>query len=217
MSVGLILLLAVIVLILFGIAQRILDRMHLTDRQALLFAALIFIGGWIPDIRITPLFYFNIGGALIPLILCIYLLVKADTAWERWRSIIAAVVTGAGIYLLARFLPADPVTMPFDPNYIYGLIGGIVAYILGRSRRGAFFAGVMGVLLATTATAIGNWMSGIEQPLYLGGAGAFDAVIISGVLAVLLAELIGELIERMVRGRNPHPSTEQRHGKEDPT
>ena len=42
MSIGLILLSAVSVLVLFGVAQRVLDKMQLTDRAALLIAAAIF-------------------------------------------------------------------------------------------------------------------------------------------------------------------------------
>lgn len=34
----------------------------------------------------------------------------------------------------------------------------------------------------------------------LGGAGVFDAMIISGILGVLLSELVGEVLERMTRG-----------------
>ena len=33
-----------------------------------------------------------------------------------------------------------------EPNYLYGIAGGVIAYLLGRSRRGAFIAGVVGVL-----------------------------------------------------------------------
>ena len=43
---------------------------------------------------------------------------------------------------------------------------------------------------------------GVDQKLQLGGAGAYDAVVISGLLAVMLAELIGEIVERMTRGKN---------------
>ena len=61
MSVGLILLAVVGILILFGVAQRVLDRLRLTDRQALVFTAALFIGGLIPDIRVTQAFSFNIA------------------------------------------------------------------------------------------------------------------------------------------------------------
>ena len=52
MSIGMIFLLVLTLLILFGVLQRVLDRMALTDRQALILVAAIFIGGWLPDLRI---------------------------------------------------------------------------------------------------------------------------------------------------------------------
>ena len=50
MSFGMIALLVLSLLTLFGLGQRVLDRLRLTDRQALLFIGLIFVGGWIPSI-----------------------------------------------------------------------------------------------------------------------------------------------------------------------
>lgn len=201
MSVGLILLAVVGILILFGVAQRVLDRLRLTDRQALVFTAALFIGGLIPDIRVTQAFSFNIGGALIPLILCVYLLVRAGSGKEVARTLIAAALTGVAIYYMGRLLPNEPEEMPFDFNYLYGLAGGALAYLFGRSRRGAFVAGVLGAMIADAWSAIDVWTSGVNQPLMLGGAGAADVIVISGLTAVLLAELVGEIIERMVRGR----------------
>lgn len=45
------LLLAVSVLVLFGVGQRVLDKMRLTDRQALFFMALILVGAGFPRSR----------------------------------------------------------------------------------------------------------------------------------------------------------------------
>ena len=64
----------------------------------------------------------------------------------------------------------------------------------GRSRRSAFIAGVLGMILADTAIGVVNWTRGVQQVLYLGGAGALDAVVLSGVTAVMLCELFGELM-----------------------
>lgn len=201
MTIGLILLVIVGALILLGVGQRVLDKLRLTDRQALLFIALILVGGFIPDIPVGPLFSFNIGGALIPLILCVYLLVRAGSGWEVARTLIAAALTGVAIYFMGRLLPNEPEEMPFDFNYLYGLAGGALAYLFGRSRRGAFVAGILGAMIADVWSAIDVWRSGVNQALVLGGAGAADVIVISGLTAVLLAELVGEIIERMTRGR----------------
>ena len=57
------------------------------------------------------------------------------------------------------------------------------------------------MLIADVTNAGMVWAAGVDQRLVLGGAGAADAVVISGLTAVLLAELIGEVTERAVRGR----------------
>ncbi len=201
MSIGMILLVVVAVLILFGIAQRVLDGMRLNDKAALAVVAAMFVGGLIPSIRFSENVAVNIGGAIIPFALCVYLFVRAETAWEKWRTIIGMIVTGAVIYGLGRILPDEPEMMAFDPNYVYGIVGGIVAYILGRSRRGAFICGVMGVLLADITNAIVQASLGTSFSLNLGGAGFFDVIVLSGILAVLLAEIFGELMEKIVRSR----------------
>lgn len=201
MTIGFILLIATGVLLLFGVGQRVLDRLRLTDREAILFIALIIAGGFLPDIRVTERFAFNIGGALIPLGLCVFLWFRADTAAERARCLAASLVTAAAVYALGRWMPADPAELVMDPGWAYGLAAGVIAYASGRSRRGAFIAGTLGVMLAN----VGSWLyanaQGADQQLVLGGAGGFDVIVIAGLLAVLLAELIGELVERIQRGR----------------
>lgn len=204
MSIGMILLIVIALLILFGVLQRVLDRMALTDRQALACVALIFIGGWLPDIslgRVT----LNIGGALVPLAVCVYLFLNAGTGKERIRALVASVLTGAVVYVIGLYFPADPVAMPFDPMILYGLCGGIVAWLLGRSRRSAFIAGVLGIILADAAVGVVNWSRGIQQAVHLGSAGALDAIVLSGVSAVLLCELFGEIMERIAHGRANAP------------
>lgn len=201
MSIGTILLLIVGLLVLFGAGQRVLDRLRLTDREAILFIALIIAGGFLPDISITRDFAFNVGGALIPLALCLWLFFRAGTAMERGRAILSPIVTAVAVYALGRALPADPAEMAVDPNYIYGVAAGVIAFLFGRSRRCAFISGVLGVMLSNVATWLTVRMNGLSQRLVLGGAGAYDVIVISGLVAVMLAELIGELLERAARGQ----------------
>ena len=201
MSIGLIVLIVTGLLVIFGAGQRALDRLRLTDKQALFFIALIIALGFLPDIPLGGEVTVNLGGCVMPLILCVYLFVRAGTWMERGRAIAASLVTGVVCYIIGRYTADEPETITFDPNYLYGVAGGVIAYLFGRSRRAAFIAGVTGVLIADVVASIEVWSQGVSQTLALGGAGAYDAVVISGILAVLLAELIGEIAERMSRGK----------------
>lgn len=200
MSIATLLLTAVAVLIFFGVLQRVLDRMYLTDRAALLLVAAMFAGTLLPNLSVGRV-QINLGGAVIPLGVCVWLLIRADTAKERLRACLGAVLTGGAVYALSRLLPNEPEQMLVDPMLLYGLAGGVVACLLGRSRRGAFICGAVGVMLADVANAVINWSQGVDQTLVLGGAGLADGVVISAVLAVLLTELVGEIMERISRGR----------------
>lgn len=200
MTIGNILLIIVAFLILLGVGQRVLDRLRLNDKLALLFIALIIGLGFVPDIPVTDQFAFNLGGAVVPLALCVYLFIRADTAWERWRSILAAAVTGCAIFALGMFLPDEPEEITLDPILVYGLAAGLIAYLFGRSRRCAFIAGTVGMMISNTSNAIRVWNQGVPQRFILGGAGAFDGIVIAGLTAVLLAEILGEILERMRRG-----------------
>lgn len=198
MSIGMVVLTVAAVLVFFGVAQRVLDRMHLTDKMALVLIGAMFVGTLLPNVEFGMVSV-SIGGCVIPLDVCVYLFIKADEGKERLRAGIGAVLTAAAVYALSVFLPNEPEQMWLDPNLIYGLAGGLIAWLLGRSRRAAFICGVIGVLLADIVTALVNWSKGIDQQLVLGGAGLADTVVISGILAVLLAELVGEIAERITR------------------
>ncbi|MEG3070897.1 MAG: DUF1614 domain-containing protein [Candidatus Syntrophopropionicum ammoniitolerans] len=89
-----------------------------------------------------------------------------------------------------------------DAIYLYPLVGGIVAYLFGRSRRGAFISATLGVLLVDVFQFA--WLINQGAPasyaMMIGGVGAFDAIVLAGIFAVILAELVGECLERISGG-----------------
>lgn len=202
MPIGMILLIIVSILIFAGLAERVLDRLRLSDKAAIaIIIAIVVSTIFIPDINVTENVSFNIGGFIIPVALAIYLFIKADTGKERWRAVIAAIVAGAAIYGTQRYiLPAEPEAQNIEPNYVYAIIAAVIAYVLGRSRRGAFIAGVVGVVISDLIQMVLNTMNNIPAPTRFGGAGGVDTTVIAGVLAVLLAEIVGEIRERLQGG-----------------
>lgn len=204
MSVGLIVLVGLTVAIFAGLADRVFDRLRLTDSQALLFIVAIAIGSFI-DIPIAsqPVrVSLNVGGGLLPIGLAIYLLVRAGTTKEWTRAIVATLVTGVvllGLRYLMRGFGHGRADL-IDPLYVIGIVGGLVGYLAGRSRRSAFIAATLGVLFTEAAYYFSAVSQGVQGTVSIGGAGGFDATVISGVLAVLLAEVIGETRERLGGG-----------------
>ncbi|MFW6305979.1 MAG: DUF1614 domain-containing protein [Bacillota bacterium] len=202
MTVGIILLFVVGLAIYIGAAQRVLDRLYLKDSIALLFVVLIIVGSFFElTISRTPLLTINFGGAFIPVILCIYVISRIDTVRELVRTVIAVMLTATAIYgislLFQNFGHGRDV---IDPMYIFAFSGGIIAYVLGKSRRGSFIAGTLGYLLFNLSTFFRALVGTVNAQVRLGGAGAFDSIVISGLLALLVAELIGESRERLAGG-----------------
>ncbi|WP_353894377.1 DUF1614 domain-containing protein [Proteinivorax hydrogeniformans] len=200
MPIGPIVLTIVAVLVFFGFAQRILDRMRLSDKAALVFIAAMFIGAYLPDIPLGNNLGINIGGGLVPLILVGYLLYKANTTRERVRAVVASLIAAVAVWGVERYMPEEPGAMILDPLYMYPLVAGIIGYLAGRSRRSAFIAGVMGVVLTDIFYVVSVAIDGGEASTVIGGAGIFDSVVIAGILAVALAEIIGETRERIQGG-----------------
>lgn len=198
MSAGTMLLTIAAILVYFGLLQRVLDRMYLSDRQALLIIGAMFIGTLLPNASIGN-WQVNIGGAVIPLGICVFLFFKADEVMERLRAIIGAFATAAGVCALSYMLPSEAENMLLDPIWLYGLCGGVLAWLFGRSRRNAFICGVAGVILADIIAGAIALLQGYHVQIVLGGAGIADAAVISGVSSVLLCELLGEVIERIAR------------------
>ncbi len=201
--VGIIILLIISILIYFGVAQRVLDRLRLSDKGALAVIAALIIGGFIniplprgPRLEAS----LNVGGGLVPLFLAGYLITQTETAKEKLRALGGVFATAGAVYLTGILLGAEPESMFLDPLYVYPLVGGIVAYLTGRSRRSAFIAATVGILLVDVITYFRLLVTGTPGAVLIGGGGAFDAVVMAGLLAVLLAEFIGETREWLQGG-----------------
>lgn len=202
LPVGMIILLVVGVLVYFGLAQRLLDRMRLTDKQALIFIAAVIVGSFIdiPLMRAPVELSVNVGGALLPAGLAIWLLATADEGAERVRGIVASILVAAAVMLGSYYLPYEPENMFLDPKLIYGIAAGLIAYLAGRSRRSAFIGGILGIILSDIAHFVTIVRGGIPGTTDIGGAGAFDVVVIAGLVGVMVAELVGETREKIQGG-----------------
>ena len=195
MSVSLAIISVIILLIMFGAGQRILDGLRLSDKEALVILILICVGLVIPPIWIGEYFCFSIGGFLIPFALSIYLLISCGLSRDLLRAVVGTALVAGLIYLLEWVLPADPENVIVDNMFVYGIVAGVVAYILGRSRRNAFVSCLFGISLAQIIQWLVNF--GLDTPtiLGLGIGGAFGTYVVAIVVSVAVAEFLGRCFE----------------------
>lgn len=227
--IGIVLLVAVSILIFLGMAHRVLDRLYLSDRGALFYIGAIIVGSFI-DIPVWrhPLVTLNIGGAVLPIILAIYVLSKAGSTKEWIRSIGGIFLTTIVLYAINKFYSFDTHHGFIEPQYVWAIVAGLIAYFAGRSRRLSFIIATLGVLAMDIVHIIEMGSRRLNVPTQIGGAGAFDSIVIAGILAVLLAEIIGESREalqggpaeedrsdELVRNLKEPEATEDRRGEDD--
>jgi uncharacterized membrane protein len=191
---------AVIYLILL---HRVLDRLRMDKKTALILIASMYVGGFLPSLPLGGGLALNIGGMGIPLGICAYLIIKTPKKEEKLRGPLTALAGAALVWSLDRLLPINPGSLGYelDPLYLPAAAAGLIAYLLGRSRRSAFIGGVGSIFLMDLSSWAENIVRGFRNiPVVLGGGGVFDAALIAGVIGTLLAEVIGEVKERLGGG-----------------
>ena len=126
----------------------------------------------------------NLGGAVMPLIFCGYLLS------EHALPLIQIILVTAGVavpsYIISRPVPGLGVAMPI---FIPPVIAALVALSMnpGQSAPLAYIGGTVGVIIGADVLRLKS-IQAIGAPVVsIGGAGTFDGVFLTGIIAVLLA------------------------------
>jgi uncharacterized membrane protein len=125
----------------------------------------------------------NLGGGLIPVAFCVYLLLELPL---HISDVLLATTAVAVIsYAFSRPVPGMGIMMPI---LVAPLTAALAALMLNPLQGAplAYIAGTLGVLLGADLLRIMD-VRFLHAPLAsIGGAGTFDGVFITGIVAVLL-------------------------------
>jgi len=126
----------------------------------------------------------NVGGCLVPLLFSAYLMRRLDLP-PAPLALGTALVAGVS-YLLSRPIPGMGIGMPI---LAAPLTAALVAILLGDEYRApfAYICGTMGVLIGADILRLKDIRRLGAPVASIGGAGTFDGIFMTGVLAVLLA------------------------------
>ena len=126
----------------------------------------------------------NLGGGVIPIAFALYLWHHHPLAAGQ---VLAAIAVVAAIsYTVSRPVPGMGVAMPLFAGPI---AAAVTALLLGGAHSAplAYIGGTLGVLVGADLLRIGD-IRQMGTPLAsIGGAGTFDGIWITGIVAVLLA------------------------------
>jgi len=127
----------------------------------------------------------NVGGAVIPTLMSAYLLIKR----ELWlKGLVATAIVALVIHWMADTVPGLGIAVPI---FMPVLVTAVVAVILSREDSAplAYIGGSLGTLIGADLTNLDK-VRGLGAPVAsIGGAGTFDGIFLTGILAVLLASL----------------------------
>lgn len=126
----------------------------------------------------------NVGGAVTPVAFSIYLLAHHPLAPMEVAA--AVVVVAAICYLTSTPIPGIGIGMPI---LVAPLAAALTASLLDPVQAAplAYIAGTLGVLVGADLLRL-NEVKKLGAPVAsIGGAGTFDGIFLSGLIAVLLA------------------------------
>jgi uncharacterized membrane protein len=127
----------------------------------------------------------NLGGAIIPTGVSLFLLIK-DDIW--WQAAVAVTVVAAIVHAIARPVRGLGIAVPGLVPPL--LAAGISLLISGQMAAPlAYVSGALGTLIGADLLNLHRVKSVGAGVASIGGAGTFDGIFLSSIIAVLLVGL----------------------------
>lgn len=151
----------------------------------------ITVGGMsyvIPDVAGWPgtVVAVNLGGAIIPICLSVYLLFKNRLFV---RGLIGIAILTICVHMIAYPVRGVGIAVPM---LVPPVVAAVVGLLLSRTYAAplAYISGSLGTLLGADILNLGR-ISDLGAPVAsIGGAGTFDGVFLTGIISVLLISLV---------------------------
>jgi len=156
----------------------------------------------------------NVGGAIVPLVISIDII--AARRVSLWKASAGVLIVAIITYILAAPVPNQGIVLPF---WVSPTLAAACGLVISRGYNGApsiaYISGSMGTLLGAdilnlltpgVIPALSPLGLHASRPLTLsiGGAGVFDGIFLTGVLAVLFAAGVVCLFHRSCSGVTMH-------------
>lgn len=127
----------------------------------------------------------NVGGAIVPSALAAYLIVHLGLGWD---ALIAVAVVTLVVHVFAQPVRGQGIVVP---ALVPPATAAITALLLGGPAVPAlaYVSGVLGCLFGADLLNLRRIAELDTSAVSIGGAGTFDGVFLSGVMAVLIASL----------------------------
>ena len=200
MAVGLIVLGALALLIFFGVTDKLFERAGIGNWIAFLMALGLALSVLIPDVRFgtPPNLALSVSGFLLPAAIAAVLLIIAAVSRRFLLSLYSIICVAAAVIVIRLAVPPATDVLAISGGIVTGIVAGILAHAVGRTRLATVTGAVGGIILGDALSVIVyNAYSG-QGYFRLGGLGVFDAIVIGAVFSLIFAEVVG-MIRRAAR------------------
>lgn len=142
------------------------------------------LGPFIHPFRGKTIIAVNLGGCVIPLMLSVFLMF--NQMFDPLRLLIATAIVTIVSYSFSRPIPGMGIGMPI---LLAPVMAALSAGGLDPEHRGAvaYISGVLGVLIGADLLHLKDIRKLGTPVASIGGAGTFDGIFLTGIVAVLLA------------------------------
>jgi uncharacterized membrane protein len=163
---------------------KIYTRKDVSTPQTVDFFGVVFRVPAVTQVRSPTTIAINVGGALIPVFISIYLFIMSPSIIPS--GLVSIAIVAVIMYSVARPIKGVGIAAP---ALVAPLIAAMCALILAPSYPSyvAYVSGVLGTLIGADLAHLKDVFKSAPRIAAIGGAGTFDGIFLSGIIAAILA------------------------------
>ncbi|MFZ0659173.1 MAG: DUF1614 domain-containing protein [Candidatus Binataceae bacterium] len=128
----------------------------------------------------------NVGGAIVPVAISAYVLIHFPAIFIP--AILGTAIVTLVVHRFARPVPGMGIATPMlIPPIVAAIVGGLLGATSHHADAVAYVSGVMGTLIGADLLNLRRLRELGAPVASIGGAGTFDGIFLTGIVAVLLA------------------------------
>lgn len=189
MTMGLILLGVMMLGLFFSFGRSAFKGLGLSAWGAFLVVLAYAIGIIVPAIRFSDVFSMNVGGFIMPVIgmfALLAILVKKNAVLRGVAAMLAVTAATTGLLLV---MPVNNMGMQVLTAFTIGLIGGALAFIIGRTRSASVFGILGGIALGDLIFCLIDYYAVTGAAFTLGRSVVYNSIFVAVIFALCLAEI----------------------------
>ncbi|MCH5162837.1 MAG: hypothetical protein J1G38_05050 [Clostridiales bacterium] len=193
MIIGLVVLGCVVVLLFFGITQRVLNSFGVAYWLAFIVIGALIASAFVPSFAIYGVSV-SVSGFIVPSAVAVLFFAISGRAREAGHSAVTASAVLA-VYVAVELLLA-PVVNATVIAVVAGISCGAIAYVVGKTELVSVAGVFTGVVTGDVVAAVVEHFS-YGSAMRLGSYGSFDAIVLGAVFSVILFEAVAAVKRRL--------------------